>query len=1100
MGASAGGIESFHSFFGHMPENCGMAFIIILHLPTDYKSMLPEILQRRTTMRVIEATDGMPIEPDCVYVPPPHAIVTLTENTSICIKPGNNDPKISARLIDSFFDSLGVVLNEHAIGIVLSGTGSDGALGIKSIKESGGLTIAQGKSQVSGEGGGKIPAYSDMPAAAIATGAVDLILPVEQIPSELLRMEGSRLTSLKAPKDSAQEINSARLEICHIINSQLGHDFSGYRDKTFLRRVQRRMQVVNINTLNVYVERLKNDPSEVELLFRDLLIRVTSFFRDEGTFDTLKKLVIPHLFEGKVADQYVRLWVAGCATGEEAYSLAILLREHMDQLSNPPKVHIFATDIDDAAITTARLGRYPETLLSGLSPERKSRFFKASEGSFVVSNEIRDLCTFSSHNLVRDPPFSRMDLVSCRNLLIYLDTKLQTSIIPIFHYALASDGTLLLGSSESVSKHPELFQPLDKAARIFKRVEAKSPPLNFMMNTLDFKSQHSHSISSSLLTNQESKNIMSSTKIDQSTSQKETSDSSGSDTNRLYNALIGTREELQSLAEEHQTALEELRSSNEELHSVNEELHSTNEELMIAKDELLIVNEKLSKVNANLLEKVEALDEINADLRNLFDSTQIATIFVDKNLIIRSFTPAIAALYNLIPSDQGRPLTDIVSRLNYSDLRDDVKQVLSSLQTLERRISREDLSTHYLMRITPYRAPNSSINGTVITFLDVTSIVQAEDTLRQADVRKDIFLATLSHELRNPLAPIRTAAKLLKDSHSDPGILARVESIISRQVLHMSSLLDDLLDVSRITRGSFLLKKEYSDINEIIDAAVEEAQPLIDAKKHTIRIERSKSSVILEVDPVRITQVLSNLLNNAAKYTSMGGEIKLGFREESEQLVMYVSDNGIGISPETSSQVFNMFSQIKSDIEHSDGGLGIGLALAKGLVELHGGRIEVSSKGLGQGSEFIIYLPISIKAKSLKNQNSESINKDLNTPTSLRIVIADDNIDGAESMGLLLELNGHEVFIAHNGKDTLSLAEESRPEICILDIGMPDMSGYDVAKKIRNEAWGKNTKLIAVTGWGQENDKRLAHAAGFDHHMTKPVDLDKLNFLITKKD
>ncbi|RYH94307.1 MAG: chemotaxis protein CheR, partial [Acetobacteraceae bacterium] len=312
-----------------------------------------------------------------------------------------------------------------------------------------------------------------MPEGAVATGAVDLIAAVEDMPAQLLRMKGNRLAPLLAPIDSARAIDDARLKICAVLRAQLGHDFSGYRDKTFLRRVRRRMQVVNADSLEAYTNYLHANPPEVMNLFRDLLIRVTSFFRDKETFDTLQSLVIPRLFERKSADGFVRVWVPGCATGEEAYSLAILLREYMDGLVGAPRVQVFATDIDDAAISTARLGRYPAALLAGLSDERRTRYFRASAGSFMVTNEIRQLCTFSTHNVVRDPPFSRIDLVSCRNLLIYLDVLLQAAVIPVFHYALAPQGVLLLGSAETAARHADLFRPLNKTARIFERLDGK---------------------------------------------------------------------------------------------------------------------------------------------------------------------------------------------------------------------------------------------------------------------------------------------------------------------------------------------------------------------------------------------------------------------------------------------------------------------------------------------------------------------------------------------------------------------------------------------------------------------------------------------------
>jgi chemotaxis methyl-accepting protein methylase/signal transduction histidine kinase/chemotaxis response regulator CheB len=1080
IGASAGGLDAFHGFFAHMPSDCGMAFVTILHLPADRKSLLPEILARWTRMRVIDVVDGQRVEPNCVYVPPPHSIATFMDGRLKVRMPAAEE-LTSFRPIDTLFDSLASSLQEMAIGIVLSGTGSDGALGLKAIKTRGGLTIAQG----AGTGS---PQYADMPAGAVATGSVDIIAAIEDIPGHLLRMRGSRLAILEQSPDAAEQVNAARLRICAILRAQLGHDFSNYRDKTFLRRVQRRMQVVNVATLSEYVGILEANPSEVVSLFRDLLIRVTSFFRDRETFEILETAVIPRLFAGKQADGTVRVWVPGCATGEEAYSLAILLREHMDRSTGSPKVQIFATDIDDAAITTARVGVYPPTLLTGLSPQRQERFFKAVHGGFAVVKAIRDLCTFSMHNLVRDPPFSRMDLVSCRNLLIYLDAQLQEAIIPVFHYALAPRGILLLGSSESATKHADLFEPVNKAARIFERRQVPSPPLNLASRSLDL-------------------NDRSPAKPPRSAPAKRRPDDVGGsdaegevatdspDPRYLQHALVGTQEELQSLAEEHQTALEELRSSNEELHSVNEEMQSTNEELETAKEELQSLNEELSTVNARLTDKVNELDHINADLRNLFDSTQIATIFLDRHLIVRSFTPAIATLYNLIPSDEGRPLTDIVSRLHYSGLREDVERVLETLRPLERRIAREDRSSHYVMRIMPYRGPDSVVDGAVVTFIDVTSIVQAEATLREADVRKDVFLATLSHELRNPLAPIRNAAQLLKAKNLDPAQLETAQSIITRQVTHMSSLLDDLLDVSRITRGSFVLKRAYVDLNDIFDAAAEAVQPLVDAKRHTLRVERGAEPLTLEVDSVRLTQVVSNLLTNAAKYTPAGGQVTVGSRRESARLIIFVKDNGIGLAPDALAQVFTMFTPVDSDVGRSEGGLGIGLALVKGLVELHGGRIEAVSAGPGKGSEFIVSLPASVVVDPalVKEQASGGAQA---VPVSRRVLVADDNIDGAVTLGMVLEMAGHEIQLAHTGKDAFDAAARFRPDIAILDIGMPDLSGYEVAKRIRHEAWGAGMRLIAVTGWGQEQDKRMAFAAGFDHHLTKPVDPERLGQLL----
>ncbi|MGD0109689.1 MAG: CheR family methyltransferase, partial [Rhodopila sp.] len=600
------------------------------------------------------------------------------------------------------------------------------------------------------------------------------------------------------------------------------------------------------------------------------------------------------LFRSKDATSDLRLWVPGCATGEEAYSLAILLLEHMDALSIRPKVHIFASDIDEVAIATARAGRYPPTLLEGITNERRSRFFIESASGYVVSQEVRDLCTFSAHSLIRDPPFSRIDLISCRNLLIYLDNDLQDRVIPIFHYALLPGGFLVLGASETIARHERLFLPLDRSHRIYVRQDAPNEipracyaaagdqrsgigaaPANrndpgghwqkavavanrrvlerfaspFVVVDRDGQVAHFSSHTGRFLEpalGSPSSNIFEMARkgwklelrmalrrcietrrpVEQQKSivalDGEQPESvrliveplPSPDNDPLYMivfAEIGQprpfddrvdtaaipetnaamtqlerenrdlREQLQSIVEEHATAVEELRSSNEELQSVNEELQSTNEELQTSREEIQSINEELSTVNAQLTTKLEQLDRSNSDLRNLFDSTKVATVFLDPFLVIRSFTPEIANIYNLIPSDVGRPLTDIVSRLSYATLREDVQTVLRNLQPMEKRVGREDGSTHYLMRILPYRSPDSTIDGSLITFVDVTSIVQAEQHQR-------LLVDELNHRVKNMLTVvISLATSTLRRATSLEGFqevfLGRIQALTAAYAL-----------------------------------------------------------------------------------------------------------------------------------------------------------------------------------------------------------------------------------------------------------------------------------------------------------------------------
>jgi two-component system, chemotaxis family, CheB/CheR fusion protein len=839
IGASAGGIEAFRAFLENLPSDSGMSFVIVLHLSPDHPSMLSEILGRWTDMPVQQAVDGVAVEADHVHVMPPNAILTI-EQGRLRLK-AQDVPRWEITPIDTFFSSLAIDQRENAVGIVLSGTGSDGALGLRAIKNSGGITLAQGSD-------GTGPQYSGMPHSAIATGAVDLVVPVSEMPKRIASLRQKQIQHDRTPNDETlpKEIADARLDVCSVLRHRVGHDFSKYKHQTFLRRVQRRMHVLDLDAA-AYLDYIRDDQNEAGLLFRDLLIGVTGFFREAETFAAVEHTVLPQLFKGKSADDCVRVWVPGCATGEEAYSLAILLREYVDKVPAPPNVQIFATDIDEPAIGVARAGRYPRLLLQDLPEARVARFFKSVEGTYAVTKEIRDLCTFSAHSVIRDPPFSRMDLVSCRNLLIYLDADLQGRVIPAFHYSLLPGGFLLLGGSETVTRYAELFDLIDKKHRIFRGRDIPSPPLEVSAAVgrrspapLTVREFNTHPPRVAQVANTHildrfapafvvvnavgdivhysartgkyleaavgapSRNLLSNARhglraelrtalrkatesghrverprvivefdeeglkaitltierlpgydpephyvvvfadagpiltVDESSIDERGQPNHDEMLQQLERDLRDTKEELQATVEEYETSLEEVKSANEELHSVNEELQSTNEELETSKEEIQSMNEELQTVNAQLIAKVGELDAANSDLQNLFEGTQVATVFLDRHMIIRGFTPTVGSIFNLIPSDEGRPITDIVSHLDYDDLRRDLRHVMDRLEPFERRLVRRDGNTHYLMRILPYRSTNNAVDGALVTFVDVTSVVHAEETLRVAKQHRQI--------------------------------------------------------------------------------------------------------------------------------------------------------------------------------------------------------------------------------------------------------------------------------------------------------------------------------------------------------------------------
>ncbi len=464
IGASAGGLAAFESFFSTMPADSspGIAFVLVQHLARDHKSILAELIRRRTLMQVFEVEDGMVVQPNCAYIIPPNRDMELVNGALRLLEPtlarGIRLP------IDFFFRSLAQDQHEHAICIVLSGTGSDGALGVRAVKGEGGMVMVQTPETTEFDG---------MPRSAIATGMVDYVLPPHEMSAKLLAYVGQAFgpSRLSAVPDASEPTDSFQ-QIFFLLRSQTGHDFSQYKRNTIRRRVERRMAVHQIGTLEDYIRYLKLTPAELDALFRDLLIGVTHFFRDTEIFEEIQKQVIPGILADKPAGAAIRVWVPGCSTGEEAYSLAILLSERMNELHTDYKVHIFATDIDRESIDHARAGVYPSSIIADISPERLAHFFDQdnSEGSaYRIRKSIRDMLIFSEHDVTRDPPFSKLDLISCRNLLIYMGPELQKRLLPLFHYALNPGGMLLLGSSESVGEFGNLFATLDRKAKIFQR-------------------------------------------------------------------------------------------------------------------------------------------------------------------------------------------------------------------------------------------------------------------------------------------------------------------------------------------------------------------------------------------------------------------------------------------------------------------------------------------------------------------------------------------------------------------------------------------------------------------------------------------------------
>lgn len=861
IGASAGGLEALELFFTHMPPEAGIAFVIIQHLDPKHKSIMDELLKRRTTMKVLQAEDGVTIEPNSVYLNQPDKDIGIFNGK---FQLTNLVETQRVRLpINHFFRSLSEDQGENSICIILSGSGSDGTLGLKEIKGSGGIVMVQNPEQAQ---------YDSMPRSAIDTGLVDYVLPAEKMPKELIGYIRQPYVRGYKIHIGAEHLDAMQ-KVLMLVRSKTSHDFSHYKQNTVHRRVERRMALHKITDIRNYIRYLKGTPDEVNALFKDLVIEVTSFFRDPEAFEVLGKKSIPAIVERKKPDSDVRVWVPGCATGEEAFSVAMLFQEAMDRLNKHLNVQIFATDINKETIEKARAAQFPEGISADITAERLGRFFIKEGGGYRVKKAIRDLVVFAVQNLISDPPFSKLDLVSCRNILIYMDSVLQKKLIPLFHYTLTQNGYLFLGSSETIGEFSGLFSPVDTQWKIFQRkgfvpvkaldylqspldeaypeylktleqpilkemkigeiaerliLDEYAPPCVFIDEKYDilyfhgstdrYLTQPSGEPSVNLLTMaredlryqlsaalnkaiKEKKAVVRETlqikqkegyqtvdlvvrtipqpalkqkikmvvfeekrpPVEQLMKKKKTAGASGMDmkVSGLEKELQSTKEYLRTNSEQMQTINEELRSANEELQSTNEELQSSNEELATSKEELQSTNEELITVNSELQDKIAALIEANSDIDNLLAGIDIGTIFLDKELKIRRFTPGMTSFFNLIQPDIDRPISDIASKIPLINITQEVRTVLKDLQKKEFEIQAEN-NNWYSMRILPYLTIEKTIDGVVITFMDISKLKKVE----QLGETARLFAESIVDTVREPLLILNERLKVVSANRS----------------------------------------------------------------------------------------------------------------------------------------------------------------------------------------------------------------------------------------------------------------------------------------------------------------------------------------------
>ncbi|MGK3963320.1 PAS domain S-box protein [Sorangium sp. So ce118] len=1437
FGASSGGLEAFRAFLSAMPPDSGFALVLV-HLDPHYASVMPQLLGAHTAMRVQEAADGLPIEADRVYVAPSNVAMTIQDGVFRVSKPA--EPRGQRTAIDALFRSLAEYAKQRAVAVVLSGSGHDGVIGLKAVREHGGLTIAQHPATAH---------HPEMPQHAIATGLVNYVLALRDMPAALLEHARRLLLEGDRSRLVEEEIAERLPEICALLLERTGHDFRQYKRTTLLRRVQHRARVLRATSIADYMALLRREADEPTQLVRDLLIGVTDFFRDPDTFEVVRQELLPALLADRGADSQVRIWVPGCATGEEVYTIAMLLMEHIEPLPAPPRIQIFGTDVDDQAIEVARQGRYTREATQHVSSERLARFFVAEEGgTSSVTKAIRDLCVFSRHDLIKDPPFSRLDLISCRNVLIYLEGELQKRVLGVFHYALAENGYLVLGPSESVSQRSDFFRTVDGKRRIFqkKRVVGHAQsrlPLGERTGA-DRRARELHrgagspeqSIERTIerrllerygppcvvvneqgdivyLSGETGKYLAPSTgaldvnvsnmvlralrpevrsavhravRMREQVVHENIAVETIAGTQRLnlvvrplgdleddlglfvvlFDELrpaargeappLGPRRESASLLEQLEHELkatrEHLQTTIEELETSNEELKSSNEELLSMNEELQSLNQEFETLNCELKAKIEALDAANNDLQNLLLSTQIPTVFLDEELRIRRFTPAATEVFRLIESDVGRPILDIAARFDASSLVADARDVLRTLAPREREVQLEDGKCCYMMRLLPYRTLTNVISGVVITLVDVTSVKEAEvqrgrlaaivesaeqaivgatvsgsitswnaaaermfgygegeavdrpihlivppehgDKLRavldrviggerlepmetvgaargggridvsinlapirsaggkiigasamieditrrkraeealraseeefrtifesavvgkaqcepeagrfvrvnrklagmlgydvpellgktfheviapedlssaaelydrllrgeigdfalenryatrdgkrlwasttvtamrdgggrivrtmavvqdvtrrkqaEADLimareaaehanrTKDQFLAVLSHELRTPLTPVVTAASRLlrRDDLADE--VRRGVEMIQRNAELEARLIDDLLDLTRVVRGKLELVTQTVTARTVLEHAMEICADEIDAKSIRLTLDVAPGEHWVSADVARLEQVVWNLLKNAVKFSYPGSQIALRCYEQGGQVVIEVGDEGVGIEPEVLPRIFDAFEQGNATTTRHVGGLGLGLAISRAIVQLHGGTITASSQGRGAGATFRVSLPAAKPPVAATPAQARAAAAGA-PKRALRILLVEDHEDTAEMMSELLTLTGHTVRIARSVRAAIDLAGAEAFDLLVSDLGLPDGSGTDLLESLRSA--GNAVRAIALSGYGMEEDRRKTTRVGFLEHLIKPVSFRDLEAAIQR--
>ncbi len=1048
IGASAGGLEEIISFFDHTPSD-GVSYVIVQHLSSDFKSRMVEVLARHSKLAVKEAEEGMKIKCNEVYLIPSDKFM-IVENDRLFLtdKDRSKGPHLT---INTFFNSLAKNSGKKAIGVILSGLGSDGTEGVEAIKNEGGMIIARDPSTTQ---------FGSMPSCAIATGVVDFVLEPELMPDiieDFVKQDGFSVDEIKESTKAIEAITG-------YVKEQSPLDFTDYKHATIFRRIKRRAAANNILQLEKYLVFLKETPLELGILIQSFLISVTAFFRDEKAYEVLETIVIPEILSRHSPEDELRFWVAGCATGEEAYSLAILVKEQLTGKFEHTEVKIFATDIDGTALLQAGKGLFAAASVKPVSADRLKRFFVDEFGQFRVTSEIRKMVIFAKHDLVKNPPYCNMHFISCRNLLIYMAAPLQKKVYNMLLFGLMTDGYLFLGSSENPTPIAKHLEVVHSTWKIYKNLETKRA-INFEVFSLpkiagikDIAARKtpakvsSHSIEEAINTTLANETNMLAICID---SNNQVLKTYGDTTNFLlqknfnsnladllprplavaFNALcISTKktnetkringitirqgeedinvgitvsplnlkkgdqglllvifkaekydaeaqpavvydeqlyfnqytilleEELKDLQEKLQSTYEHLDASNDNMQSYNEELLSSNEEMQSTNEEMQSVNEELHTINAEFQLKNKELQEVNDDLNNYFRSNINGQLFVNNDLLLMRFSPGTVKQINLLPTDIGRPLSNISTNIKFETIEKDIKKVILEGGIVTKEVETDNGKWYQVMTM-PYVHTNNKSNGAIITFNDITELKQIQfeldkknESLLRINADLDNFVLTASHDLLAPLGNIELSIGVMNDLKGMDPKLLKFTDIINTSVKKFRSLINNIAHIAKIEND--MGSKELLSINDVLNNIEWSLDDKIKAANAVINRNLEVPDIFFSGKNFR--SILYNLISNSIKYRREASPVvTIHTFQDKDCINICVEDNGIGIPEQDLSSIFNMYGRLSTVVE----GNGIGLSLAKKIVDAAGGDISVEST-VGLGSKFTVCLTLKSLAPS----------------------------------------------------------------------------------------------------------------------------------------